>query len=103
MLKSDSSSDEKNSWLITTCPSCSKQIKAKKEVLKSTLSIACPYCQYPLNLRDQEPSRISKPKYSQAEIQKKEALDKYGAEGSGKNLPFSTLSDKIKKKDKEKK
>ena len=37
------------------------------------------------------------------EIQKKEALDKYGAEGSGKNLPFSTLSDKLKKKDKEKK
>ena len=36
-------------------------------------------------------------------IQKKEALDKYGAEGSGKNLPFSTLSDKLKKKDKEKK
>ena len=37
------------------------------------------------------------------EIQKKEALDKYGAEGSGKNLPFSTLSDKLKKKDKDKK
>ena len=37
------------------------------------------------------------------EIQKKEALDKYGDEGSGKNLPFSTLSDKLKKKDKEKK
>ena len=37
------------------------------------------------------------------EIQKKEALDKYGAEGSGKNLPFSTLSDKLKNKDKEKK
>ena len=34
---------------------------------------------------------------------KKEALDKYGAEGSGKNLPFSTLSDNLKKKDKEKK
>ncbi len=36
------------------------------------------------------------------EIQKKEALDKYGAEGSGKNLPFSTLSDKLKKKIKKK-
>ncbi len=32
------------------------------------------------------------------EIQKKEALDKYGAEGSGKNLPFSSLSDKLDKK-----
>ena len=30
---------------------------------------------------------------------KKEALDKYGAEGSGKNLPFSSLSDDLKKKD----
>ena len=37
------------------------------------------------------------------EIQKKEALDKYGQLDSGKNLPFSTLSDKLKKKDKEKK
>ena len=36
------------------------------------------------------------------EIEKKEALEKYGSEGSGKNLPFSTLSDDLKKKDKEK-
>ena len=36
------------------------------------------------------------------EIQKKEALEKYGSEGSGKNLPFSTLSEDLKKKDKEK-
>ena len=36
------------------------------------------------------------------EIEKKEALEKYGAgaEGSGKNLPFSSLSDDLKKKDK---
>tara|TARA_Y100000591_G_scaffold321119_1_gene335674 strand:+ start:4426 stop:6147 length:1722 start_codon:yes stop_codon:yes gene_type:complete len=34
------------------------------------------------------------------EIQKKEALDKYGAEGSGKNLPFSSLKEDL---DKEKK
>ena len=32
------------------------------------------------------------------EIEKKEALDKYGAEGSGKNLPFSSLSEELKKK-----
>ncbi len=31
------------------------------------------------------------------------ALEKYGAEGSGKNLPFSSLSEDLKKKDKEKK
>ncbi len=36
------------------------------------------------------------------EIQKKEALAKYGAEGSGKNLPFSSLSEDLKKKDKKK-
>ncbi len=36
------------------------------------------------------------------EIEKKEALKKYGAEGSGKNLPFSSLSEDLKKKDKKK-
>ncbi len=36
------------------------------------------------------------------EIEKKEALEKYGAEGSGKNLPFSSLSDDLKKKNKDK-
>ncbi len=35
------------------------------------------------------------------EIERKEALDKYGAEGSGKNLPFSSLSKDLKKKEKE--
>jgi len=33
------------------------------------------------------------------EIEKKEALEKYGSEGSGKNLPFSSLSDVLKKKE----
>ena len=36
------------------------------------------------------------------EIEKKEALDKYGSEGSGKNLPFSSLSDDLKKKEEKK-
>ncbi len=36
------------------------------------------------------------------EIEKKEALDKYGSEGSGKNLPFSSLSEDLKKKDEKK-
>ena len=36
------------------------------------------------------------------EIDKKEALEKYGSEGSGKNLPFSSLSDDLKKKEEEK-
>ena len=34
------------------------------------------------------------------EIEKKEALEKYGAENSGKNLPFSSLSEKLEKKEK---
>ena len=38
----------------------------------------------------------------QEEIEKKEALDKYGSEGSGKNLPFSSLSDDLKKKEEDK-
>ena len=37
------------------------------------------------------------------EIEKKEALKKYGSEGSGKNLPFSSLSADLKKKDTDKK
>ena len=36
------------------------------------------------------------------EIEKKEALDKYGSEGSGKNLPFSSLSEELSKKEKDK-
>ncbi len=34
------------------------------------------------------------------ELEKKEALEKYGAENSGKNLPFSSLSDDLKNKEK---
>ena len=36
------------------------------------------------------------------EIEKKEALEKYGSEGSGKNLPFSSLSEDLKKKNEDK-
>ena len=36
------------------------------------------------------------------EIEKKEALEKYGSEGSGKNLPFSNLSEDLKKKEEDK-
>ncbi len=36
------------------------------------------------------------------ELEKKEALEKYGAEDSGKNLPFSSLSTELKKKNKKK-
>ena len=36
------------------------------------------------------------------EIEKKEALEKYGSEGSGKNLPFSSLSEDLRKKEEDK-
>ena len=36
------------------------------------------------------------------ELQKKAALEKYGSEGSGKNLPFSSLSEDLKKKEEDK-
>ena len=35
------------------------------------------------------------------ELQNKEAVTKFGSEASGKNLPFSSLSDKLKKKTEE--
>jgi len=37
------------------------------------------------------------------EVERKLALDAYGSEASGKNLPFSSLSDDLEKKEKEKK
>jgi small subunit ribosomal protein S1 len=37
------------------------------------------------------------------EIERKDALKKYGSEGSGKNLPFSSLSEDLEKKDKKRK
>ncbi len=37
------------------------------------------------------------------ELQNKEAVSKFGSEASGKNLPFSSLSDKLNKTDKKKK
>ena len=36
------------------------------------------------------------------EIERKKALDKYGSQDSGKNLPFSSLSDDLKKKEEDK-
>ncbi len=51
---------------------------------------------------DLEKRKISLSMKLLEEIEKREALEKYGAEGSGKNLPFSSLSDDLKKKDKDK-
>ena len=43
---------------------------------------------------------IANIEHSPEEIERKEALEKFGAEGSGKNLPFSSLSEDLKKKNK---
>ena len=43
------------------------------------------------------------PQFNSLSTQYEQALEKYGSEGSGKNLPFSSLSQDLKKKDKEKK
>tara|TARA_Y100000816_G_scaffold171863_1_gene123438 strand:- start:5190 stop:6914 length:1725 start_codon:yes stop_codon:yes gene_type:complete len=51
---------------------------------------------------DLEKRKISLSMKLLEEIEKKEALEKYGSEGSGKNLPFTSLSEDLKKKDKKK-
>ena len=55
--------------------------------------IDCAIAELDLNKR-----RVSLSMKLLEEIEKKEALEKYGSEGSGKNLPFSSLSDDLKKK-----
>ena len=45
-------------------------------------------------------SQVEFCKYEVEELEKKEALEKYGSEGSGKNLPFSNLSEDLSKKSK---
>ena len=49
---------------------------------------------------DQEKRKVTLSIKLLEEIEKKETLKKYGAEGSGKNLPFSSLSEDLKKKNK---
>ena len=52
-------------------------------------------------VRQQESKYYSTNDLLLEEIERKVALEKYGSEGSGKNLPFSSLSDDLKKKKKE--
>ena len=51
---------------------------------------------------DQEKRKVTLSIKLLEEIDKKEALEKYGTEGSGKNLPFSSLSEDLKKKEEDK-
>ena len=53
-------------------------------------------------IADLDTEKKSNLKYQTLEEIEKEALEKYGAEGSGKNLPFSSLSEDLKKKEKNK-
>ena len=68
MHETEESRPSDNSWLITTCPSCSKQIKAKREILQSTSSIACPYCQHSLNVENE--SKYNSDNFQYAKAQK---------------------------------
>jgi hypothetical protein len=66
----DSSASPDQTWLIASCPQCSRQIKARKEILLSNLAIECPHCNNPLNL-DAGSSNLKEPQYTKAEEQKK--------------------------------
>ncbi|MDP6858760.1 MAG: hypothetical protein QF426_02965, partial [Verrucomicrobiales bacterium] len=66
----DSSASPDQTWLIASCPGCSRQIKARKEILLSNLAIECPHCHSPLNL-DSESSNLKEPQYAKAEEQQK--------------------------------
>lgn len=61
----DSSAPPDKTWLIASCPGCSRQIKARKEILLSNLAIECPHCNSPLNLTGS--SNLKEPQYAKAE------------------------------------
>ena len=62
----DSSASPDQTWLIASCPGCSRQIKARKEILLSNLAIECPHCNSPLNLNAGS-SNLEEPQYAKAE------------------------------------
>ena len=71
------------------------QTKWTNRVVKSEERIDCAISELDLDKR-----KVNLSIKLLEEIEKKEALEKYGAEGSGKNLPFSSLSEKLEKKEK---
>ena len=76
-------------------------------LFKSSSEIAQSILSPPVNLEGLASAALIKRKVTLSiklleEIEKKEALEKYGSEGSGKNLPFSSLSEDLKKKDEDK-
>jgi len=62
----DSNASPDQSWLIASCPGCSRQIKARKEILLSNLAIECPHCKSSLNL-DSGSSNLKEFQYAKAE------------------------------------
>ena len=61
----DSSASPNKTWLIASCPKCSRQIKARREILQSNLAIECPHCNSPLNLTGR--GNLEEPQYAKAE------------------------------------
>ena len=72
-MDSNASSDQ--SWLITSCPECSRQIKARKEILLSNLAIECPHCKSSLNL-DNGSSNHKKFQYAKGEDLQEKGTEK---------------------------
>ena len=60
-------SSSNNDWLIATCPDCSKQIKAKREILQTASSITCPYCQSSFNIGNDSKGHSEERQYAKAE------------------------------------
>ena len=60
-------SSSNNDWLIATCPDCSKQIKAKREILQTASSITCPYCQSSFNIGNDSKRHSEEHQYAKAE------------------------------------
>mgnify|MGYP001337152486 FL=1 len=71
----DSNASPDQSWLIASCPGCSRQIKARKEILLSNLAIECPHCNSSLNL-DSGSSNLKKLQYAKAEDLQEKSTEK---------------------------
>jgi len=67
MSEPKQTSSSNNDWLIATCPDCSKQIKAKREILQAASSITCPYCQSSFKIGNNSKSHSEENPYAKAE------------------------------------
>ena len=67
MSEPKQTSSSNNDWLIATCPDCSKQIKAKREILQGASSITCPYCLSSFNIGNNSKAHSQEHQYAKAE------------------------------------